>query len=184
MSAVPRFANYEDVLQLPEGVSGEILFGQLHTQPRPTSRHARVSTGISYGLFGAFDLGSGGPGGWVILHEPELHVGGHVLIPDLGGWRRERLPLIPDGPIDVAPDWICEILSPSTANKDRKLKLPLYGKLGVPHAWIVDPYAKTFETYRYADGHWLLLGTFGDDDKMRAEPFDAVEIDLAPLWAW
>ncbi len=184
MSAVPRLATYEDIMQLPEGVSGEILFGQLHTQPRPTSRHARVGMGLGHDLFGAFDLGSAGPGGWVILPEPELHLGGHVLVPDLGGWRRERLPLIPDGPIEVAPDWICEILSPSTTNKDRKLKLPLYGKLGVTYAWLVDPVAKTIEVLRFADGHWVLLGTFGDNDQMRAEPFDAVAIDLTPLWAW
>jgi Uma2 family endonuclease len=140
--------------------------------------------GLGHDLFGAFDLGSAGPGGWVILPEPELHLGGHVLVPDLGGWRRERLPLIPDGPIEVAPDWICEILSPSTTNKDRKLKLPLYGKLGVTYAWLVDPVAKTIEVLRFADGHWVLLGTFGDNDQMRAEPFDAVAIDLTPLWAW
>jgi len=184
MSAVPRPAAYEDVLRLPENVSGEIIFGQLHTQPRPTSRHAGVETKLAAELRNPFAVGRGGPGGWVILIEPELHLGDSVLVPDLAGWRRERLPLIPDGPIDVAPDWICEILSPSTANKDRKLKLPLYGKLGVAHAWIVDPYAKTIEVMRLEAGHWLLLGTFGDDDKMRAEPFDAVEIDLAPLWAW
>ncbi len=116
--------------------------------------------------------------------EPELHLGRHVLVPDLAGWRRERLPLIPDGHIDVVPDWVCEILSPGTARKDRTRKLPLYGKLGVAHAWLVDPAAKTVEVLRFADGHWVLLGTWGDDESMRAEPFDAVAIDLAPLWAW
>lgn len=184
MSAGPRFASYDDILALPEHVTGEIIDGELHTQPRPTSRHARVELGIGRALFGSFDLGDGGPGGWVILSEPELHLGPHVLVPDLAGWRRERLPLIPDGPIEAVPDWVCEILSPSTARKDRARKLPLYGRLGVAHAWLVDPAAKTIEVLRYADGHWLLLDTFGEDDSMRAEPFDAVAIELAPLWAW
>lgn len=137
MSAGPRFASYDDILALPEHVTGEIIDGELHTQPRPTSRHARVELGIGRALFGSFDLGDGGPGGWVILSEPELHLGPHVLVPDLAGWRRERLPLIPDGPIEVASDWVCEILSPGTARKDRARKLPLYGRLGVAHAWLV-----------------------------------------------
>lgn len=184
MSAVFRLTSYEDILRLPEHVTGEILNGQLHTQPRPTSRHARVELGIGRDLSGPFDLGRGGPGGWVILVEPELHLGAHVLVPDLAGWRRERLPLIPDGPIDIAPDWVCEILSPATANKDRRIKLPLYGQLGVAHAWLVDPYAQTVEVLRFADGHWVLLGTYGDQDSMRAEPFDAIAIELGPLWAW
>jgi len=177
-------ASYDDIIALPEHITGEIIDGELHTQPRPTSRHARVELGIGRKLFGSFDVGDDGPGGWVILSEPELHLGPHVLVPDLAGWRRERLPLIPDGHIDVVPDWICEILSPGTARKDRARKLPLYGKLGVAHAWLVDPAAKTIEVLRFADSHWILLGTFGDDDSMRAEPFDAVAIDLAPLWAW
>lgn len=184
MSAVIRLASYDDIIALPEHITGEIIDGELHTQPRPTSRHARVELGIGRKLFGSFDVGDDGPGGWVILSEPELHLGPHVLVPDLAGWRRERLPLIPDGHIDVVPDWICEILSPGTARKDRARKLPLYGKLGVAHAWLVDPAAKTIEVLRFADSHWILLGTFGDDDSMRAEPFDAVAIDLAPLWAW
>ena len=184
MNAVIRPASYDDIIALPEHTTGEIINGELHTQPRPTSRHARVELGIGRKLFGSFDVGDHGPGGWVILSEPELHLGQHVLVPDLAGWRRERLPLIPDGHIDVVPDWVCEILSPGTARKDRTRKLPLYGKLGVAHAWLVDPAAKTVEVLRFADGHWVLLGTWGDDDSMRAEPFDAVAIDLAPLWAW
>ena len=184
MSAVIRFATYEDIIALPEHITGEIIDGELHAQPRPTSRHSRVETGLGRDLSGPFDLGRGGPGGWIILSEPELHLGPHVLVPDLAGWRRERLPLIPDGHIDIVADWVCEILSPSTARKDRARKLPLYGKLGVAHAWLVDPAAKTIEVMRFADGHWVLLGTWGDDDSMRGEPFDAVAIDLAPLWAW
>lgn len=184
MNALARTANYDDLLQLPEHLTGEILNGQLHAQPRPTSRHSRLELGLGRSLFGGFDLGDGGPGGWVILIEPEVHLATHVLVPDLAGWRRQRLPDVPDGHIGIAPDWVCEILSPATARKDRAIKLPLYGQLGVGHAWLVDPGAKTVEVLRYGDGHWLLLGSFGGDDAMRAEPFDAIAIELGPLWPW
>lgn len=184
LNAVFRPPNYEDLLRLPEHVTGEILAGQLYTQPRPGSRHAGVETGLAGELRNPFALGRGGPGGWVILVEPELHLGPNVLVPDLAGWRRERLTEIPDGPIDVAPDWVCEVLSPSTAVKDRKLKLPLYGQFGVKHAWIVDPTAKTIEVFCYDGEHWSLLATYGDDDRMRGEPFEAIELELQHLWAW
>lgn len=184
MSAVVRPVQYEDLLRLPEHETGEILNGQLHTQPRPSSRHARIETGIASGLFGPFDLGGGGPGGWVILAEPELHLGPHVMVPDLAGWRRERLAEIPDGPITVVPDWVCEILSPSTAMKDRAIKLPLYRELGVYHVWIVDPAAKTVEVLRHEGEHWLLLATHGNQDAMRAAPFDAVALELGGWWRW
>ncbi len=184
MNAVIRPAGYDDVLRLPDHVTGEILAGQLHTQPRPTSRHARVQTGLGHRLFGSFDIGDGGPGGWVILAEPELHLGTHVFVPDLAGWKRDRLPDIPDGPVNVVPDWVCEILSPSTARKDRQIKLPLYGELGVQHAWIVDPVAKTIEVFRHDGAHWMLLATFADQDLMRAEPFEAVAIEIKHFWPW
>jgi Uma2 family endonuclease len=184
MNAVIRNATYADILQLPEHITGEILAGTLHTQPRPSSRHAGVETGLAGELRNPFGIGRGGPGGWVILVEPELHLGVHVMVPDLAGWKRARLAEIPDGPIDIAPDWVCEILSPSTVIKDRKIKLPLYGNLGIRHAWIVDPSAKTIEILRHDGAHWILLATFADQDLMRAEPFDAVELELAHLWAW
>ena len=184
MNAVIRQASYDDVLCLPEHVTGEILSGQLHAQPRPSARHARVETGLARGLFGPFDLGGDGPGGWVILVEPELHLGSNVMVPDLAGWTREHLSEIPDGPISVVPDWACEILSPGTAVKDRKIKLPIYGQLGVRHVWIVDPNAKTIEILRNGGEHWLLLATYSDQDCMRAEPFDAIELELRHLWAW
>lgn len=184
MNAVVRPAQYDDLLRLPDHVTGEILRGQLHSQPRPSSRHARIETGLASGLFGPFDLGGGGPGGWIILTEPELHLGANVIVPDLAGWRRERLSSIPDGPITVVPDWVCEILSPSTAMKDRAVKLPLYGELGVKHAWIVDPAAKTIEVLRRDDEHWVLLATHGQQDAMRAEPFAAVALELGGLWPW
>lgn len=185
MNAVIRQASYADILELPEHVTGEILSGQLYAQPRPSSRHAHVETGLARGLFRPFDPpGGDGPGGWAILVEPELHLGAQVMVPDLAGWKRERLPEIPDGPIDVVPDWVCEILSPSTAVKDRKIKLPLYIQLGVGHVWIVDPHAKTIEILRNSGAHWILLATFSDQDQMCAEPFDAIELELRHLWAW
>jgi Uma2 family endonuclease len=184
MNSVPRLATYDDLLRLPEHVTGEILAGELHAQPRPTARHALVETGIARELSGPFDRGRGGPGGWVILVEPEQHLAAHVIVPDLAGWRRERLPAIPDGAIDVVPDWVCEILSPSTAVKDRKIKLPIYAALGVGHAWLADPAARTVEVLRRTDANWTLVATWSDQDLMRAEPFDAVAIELAPLWAW
>ena len=184
MNAVIRSADYQDLLRLPEHVTGEIIAGQLHTQPRPTARHSRIETGIAREVSGPFDRGGSGPGGWLILVEPELHLSGQVLVPDLAGWRRERLPVTPDGAVEVVPDWICEILSPAIAIKDRKLKLPLYAQLGVGHAWIVEPQSKTIEIYRRDGAHWLLLGTHADQDEMRAEPFDAVAIGLSSFWDW
>lgn len=184
MSAIVRPSQYEDLLRLPAHLTGEILSGELHVQPRPSSRHARIETGLASGLFGPFDLGGGGPGGWIILAEPELHLDAQVMVPDLAGWRRERLAEIPDGPIATVPDWICEILSPSTAMKDRAIKLPLYGELGVKHAWIVDPSAKTVEVLRREGSHWILLATHGNQDAMRAEPFAAVALELGGLWPW
>lgn len=184
MNAALRPANYNDVLGLPAHVTGEILAGELHTQPRPSSRHARVETGIAREVSGPFDKGQGGPGGWLILAEPELHLGAHVLVPDLADWHRERLPVTPDGPIDIGPDWVCEILSLSTAVKDRKLKLPIYAGLGVGHVWLVEPQSKTVEIFRNDGKHWVLLATYADQDEMRAEPFDAVPLQLASLWDW
>ena len=138
----PRRATYEDLLAVPEGRVAEIIHGVLVTQPRPAAPHARAATRLSTKLGGPFDLGDGGPGGWVILYEPELHFhGGHVLVPDLAGWRRERMPQVPmaASAFELAPDWICEVLSPSTGATDRADKVPLYAAEGVSHVWLVDP---------------------------------------------
>jgi Uma2 family endonuclease len=167
---------------LPEHVTGEIIAGTLHAAPRSGSRHARAGTRLAASLDPEF--GSGGPGAWVILAEPELHLGEHILVPDLAGWRRERLPEVPEGAIVVVPDFVCEILSPATARRDRAVKLPLYASLGVAHAWLVDPTAKTVEVFRLSGAHWVLVAVHGDPDPMRAEPFDAVEIPLARLFEW
>ncbi len=162
---------------------GEIIGGELHAQPRPSPRHARAESRLLSRLDRSFD-DDDGPGGWIILAEPELHFGEDILVADLAGWRRERLPLLPESAITVAPDWICEILSPSTARKDRGMKLPIYAAQGVANAWLVDPVAQTVEVFRLENGHWLLLMTYGGDMPMAAEPFAAVTIDLERIWAW
>lgn len=185
MAGMPakRHATYEDLLALPEHVVGEIVNGELHVSPRPSSLHARASSELGAGLNGPFGQGNGGPGGWIILDEPELHLVGQILVPDLAGWRRERMPELPDAPsFDLAPDWICEVLSPSTESFDRAKKLPAYAQAGVKHAWLVDPGPRTLEIFRLDGAGWRLVGTL-TDDKVRAEPFDAIELNLAALWA-
>jgi len=181
----PRVASYEDILALPENLVGEILHGVLHSHPRPAPRHARAYSALGVHLGGPFDSGVGGPGGWWILDEPELHLRGHVLVPDLAGWRRERLPSLPETAwFELAPDWVCEILSPGTARTDRAIKMPIYADLDIPHLWLVDPDARTLETYRLqSDGHWLLLATLQQDDAVRQPPFEAATFSLGMLWA-
>lgn len=178
-------ATYADILQLPEHLTGEILNGELHTMPRPAIRHARASSILDRQIGSSFDSGNKDTDGWLILFEPELHLGSkpHILVPDLAGWRRERLPTLPDTAwLELAPDWACEVLSPSTARKDRILKMPIYRTEGVEWFWIVDPEHKTLEAYQSSGGHWILLGAWGDDDTARIPPFDAIEISLAALW--
>lgn len=178
-----RPATYQDVLDLPEHLIGEILAGVLHVSPRPASPHAMASTIIGGELYGPFMRGRGGPGGWWILDEPELHLGEDVLVPDLAGWRRERMPVVPELPyFTLAPDWICEVLSPATARTDRIVKMSRYAAHGVEHAWLLDPLARSLEVYRRYEDAWLFLGGFSDDQKVRAEPFEAVELSLGDLW--
>jgi len=128
--------------------------------------------------------GGGGPGGWWILPEPELHLSGQTMVPDIAGWRRERMPQIPDEAfVSVVPDWVCEILSPSNARLDRKEKMPAYAALGVKHLWLVDQKDKTLVTHAQENGSWKIVGAFVENDQVRAEPFDAIEWSLGSLWA-
>jgi len=182
-SPAKRRATYEDLLRVPEHQVGEIVDGEMHVSPRPASRHALASSALGSGLGPPFHNGRGGPGGWWILDEPELHLGADVLVPDLAGWRRERLPEFPDAPgFTLAPDWVCEVVSPSTERLDRAKKMPVYARVGVRHLWLVNPLARTVEVYRLTDGQWLLLATYEGAATVRAEPFDAIELELAPLW--
>ena len=179
-----RRARYEDLLAVPGLVVAEIIDGELRTQPRPASRHARAASSLGGELYGPFERGHGGPGGWILLDEPELHLGGDVLVPDLAGWRRARMPELPDVPyFDLAPDWVCEVLSPSTAASDRADKMPIYARERVAHVWLIDPLTKTLEVCRLEGGRWMILGTWRDEARVRAEPFEAFELELAGLWA-
>jgi Uma2 family endonuclease len=183
MAPVKGRATYDDLLQVPEHRVAEIVDGDLHVSPRPASRHALAASGLGSQLWGAFHQGSGGPGGWWILFEPELHLQDDIVVPDLAGWRRERMPEFPDtAAFSLAPDWACEVVSPTTERLDRAKKMPVYARERVSHLWIVNPVARTLEVYRLADGRWLLLATHEGATRVRAEPFDAIELGLAPLW--
>lgn len=179
-----RQASYEDLLRVPGNLVAEIVNGRLVTHPRPAPRHLRASSSLGGELDGPFDKGRGGPGGWWILDEPELHLGPDVLVPDLAGWRRERMPSLPGTAwFDLAPDWVCEVLSPATASGDRAEKLPIYGEQGVSHVWLIDPLLRTLEVFENADRRWLLIGTLKDADPVSLPPFDAISFDLSLLWA-
>jgi Uma2 family endonuclease len=176
-------ATYEDLLALPDNVVGEIIQGELVVSPRPAAPHARTSSGIGGELVLPFDHGRGGPGGWWIVDEPELHLGRHVLVPDLAGWRRERMPSFPTGPFfPIAPDWICEVISPSSQRLDRIRKLPIYLEHGVSWAWLVDPLARTLEVLERAGDRWTVAAAHEGSEVVRAIPFDAIEIPLEGWW--
>jgi Uma2 family endonuclease len=184
----PKPTIYERLEALPEGLTGEIIDGQLHTQPRPSLEHGYTETSIAEELVGPFQKGrGGGPGGWVIVVEPELHLirDTEVDVPDLAGWRRERLPKLPKAQHRalVVPDWVCEILSPSTENKDRDIKMPIYARFGVAFAWLVDPIAHTLEAYALEGGAWREIGRFAGGARVSVAPFEAVTISLDDLWA-
>ncbi len=177
-------ATYDDVLNAPDNKVAEILDGELLLSPRPALRHSHAASRLGSDLGGPFDRGRGGPGGWIILDEPELHFGDQVIVPDLAGWRRERLPSVPDRPwLDLAPDWVCEVLSPSTERIDRSKKLRIYAEAGVAHAWLVNPIEHTLEVLRLRDGVWTIVAVRAGADRVRAEPFDAIELELDALWA-
>lgn len=179
MAARPTYA---DIEALPDHVVGEILGGQLVVSPRPRPRHTVAASRLGGLLVTAFDLALGGPGGWRVMFEPELSLGVDPdfdpVVPDLAAWRIERLPEIPDtAQVHLSPDWVCEVLSPRTANHDRTLKLPFYARAGVCHAWLVDPDARTLEAFTNVDGRWRLDHAIGDGaPRARA-------VRLERLWA-
>jgi Uma2 family endonuclease len=176
-------ATYEDVLNAPEHKVAEILDGELFLSPRPALRHAFAALTLAGVLNEPFGRGRGGPGGWRLLFEPELHLGQHVVVPDLAGWRRERLPAVPEAPwLSLAPDWVCEVLSPSTARIDRGRKLRIYAEAGVGHLWFLDPIEQTLEVLRLREGAWTIVDVHTGAAAVRAEPFDAVELELGELW--
>lgn len=181
-SATQR-ANYQDVLDAPPNLVAEVLAGELHTQRRPAGRHAYAASVLGMDLGNPFHRGRGGPGGWVILDEPELHLASDILVPDLAGWRRERMPEIPDEAyFELRPDLACEILSPSTALCDRSVKIPIYARERVAHVWLVDPQIRSIEVFRLDGDGYRLVAAHGDAELVRLEPLDAVELELAALW--
>lgn len=161
------------------------MFGVLHAFPRPAPKHVMAASSLGEELGPPFHRSRGGPGGWLILDEPELHLRGHVLVPDLAGWRRERLPQLPvdKAYFEVTPDWVCEVLSPTTAALDRGDKRKSYGECGVSHIWFVDPDAKTLEVLALDGANCRVLDVFSGEKLVRAVPFDAIELELGALWA-
>jgi Uma2 family endonuclease len=178
-----RPPTYADIEALPENLVGEIIDGELIVSPRPAPAHARGTSDLA-GLLGPpFRFGRGGPGGWWILFEPELHLGSDVVVPDLGGWRRERMPSLPQTAwFELAPDWVCEVLSASTARVDRGRKLALYRRHQVSHVWLLDPVAHTLEVFRLSDAGLVLVDVLAEGAKARIEPFEAIDLELDLLW--
>jgi Uma2 family endonuclease len=171
------------VLNAPENKVAEILDGELVLSPRPAMRHAGAEGAIQGILWPSFDGGRPDPGGWLIVPEPELHLGEAVVVPDVAGWRRQPLPELPDRPWgDLPPDWVCEVLSPSTERIDRGRKLRVYAEAGVAHAWLVKPSDRTLEVLRLRDGLWTIVGLWEDTAVLRAEPFEAIELEPGRLW--
>jgi Uma2 family endonuclease len=186
MKPARRRATYDDLVKVPEHLVAEIVDGELYATPRPASPHALAASAIGIDLGGPFHRvpdGPGQPGGWWILFEPELHLGADVVVPDLAGWRRATMLALPNvAAFTQVPDWVCEVVSPTTAGLDRVHKLRIYARESVGHLWMVDPLAKTLEVYRLEAGRWTVASTHGGDDVVRAEPFDAVELEIARWW--
>jgi Uma2 family endonuclease len=185
--AAKRIATYDDVLAAPPHKVAEIIEGELVLSPRPAPPHAVATAALMGELAPPFARGRGGPGGWIILVEPELHLGANVLVPDLAGWRRDTMSVVPGEPayFSVRPDWLCEVLSPSTERYDRGAKLRLYAQAGVTNAWLVNPLQHTLEVLRLSSKkptEWTSLSVLTDDAKVRAEPFADFELDLGVLW--
>lgn len=178
-----RAATYSDLETVPDHLVAEIIDGVLETRPRPKPRHARATTRLGAGLMDPFERGRGGPGGWIFMIEPELHLGTDVAVPDLAGWRSERLTSEPSEPfITIAPDWVCEVLSPSTARLDRGPKRRIYAAAGVGHLWLLDPSEGELEAFERAGPRWLLLATIQRGEDVRIAPFEALSFPLDDLF--
>ena len=178
-----KIATYSDIEALPKNVVGEIVYGSLVTHPRPAPPHARAQFSLSYELEGPFNRGKGGPGGWIFFTEPELHLGANVIVPDLAGWKSERLPnAAAKAWIETSPDWVCEIISPSTERVDRAEKRQIYLEFGVPFLWLLDPRAKLLECFTLRTKQWVLSHTFELNQNVSAPPFEAASFDLSKIF--
>lgn len=181
--SIKKGATYEDLVAAPADKVGELLEGDLYLSPRPSPRHANAASALATDLHDAFQRGRSGPGGWWILFEPEVHLRDDVLVPDIAGWRRDELPVLPEIPwFEKAPDWLCEVISPSTARLDREKKLPIYARSGIEHVWIVDPSLKTLEVLRRAADRYILVGAHFGETSVSAPPFEDIVIQLGALW--
>jgi Uma2 family endonuclease len=180
----PKKATYEDLYTIPENTVGEIIDGEIIVSPRPSRKHAFTTSVLDKKIGPLYQLGEGGgPGGWIILIEPEIGLGEDILVPDLAAWTRERFPLSEETNwISVAPNWVCEILSPSTFRNDKIRKMPLYARHDVEHIWLIDPIVMTMDAFRLESGRWFLLGSYAENDNVRVEPFQEIEINLGDLW--
>ena len=183
MKPLKKGATYDDLRDVPEHFVAEMFDGELYASPRPALPHTRATSLLGAELIGRFDQGVNGPGGWVILYEPELHFGNDVLVPDIAGWRRNRLPNVPaDAYLTLAPDWICEVLSPSTETIDRTKKLRIYARVRVAHAWLLDPLRQTLEVLSLDSATWAPVAIHEGRGTVRAVPFDAIALELGALW--
>jgi Uma2 family endonuclease len=179
-----RRAVYEDLYTIPQNMTGEIIDGQLVVVPRPSPRHMNVIKALSLEIGPPFERGrGGGPGGWIFLFETEVRLGEDTFVPDLAGWKKERFATsIETNWIAVTPDWVCEVLSPNTALRDRTKKKEIYAQTRVGHLWLVDPHNRTVEVYRLGASGFDPVSVYGGKDKARLEPFSEIEIDLGDLW--
>ena len=178
-------ATYEDLKKVPQDRVAQLIAGDLHVLPRPSGAHANLITQLATDLVGPFQKGRGGPGGWVFLFEPELHLGADVVVPDVAGWRSERSPLdlVARQPFfTLSPDWVCEGLSDSTRSLDRVAKLGVYQRERVGWLWFADPVARTLEAFALRDGSYVLLGSWAAGSKARVPPFEALEYTLDEWW--
>ena len=174
---------YAELAALPAHMVGEIVFGTLHAHPRPARAHGRAATSLTTELVNPFDRGRGGPGGWVFIAEHELHLGEHIIVPDISGWKTERYPATEQTSFSVVPpDWLCEVTSPSTKRLDRFQKLPVYAQFGVKHCWYVDPIEKALEVFILSNGAYMVGPSFTDNAAVTAPPFEAHTFDLSLLW--
>ena len=176
-------ATYQDVLDAPPNMVAEVVYGSLYTHPRPAPPHAWASSGLGFTLGAPFSYGRGGPGGWWIVDEPELHLGEDIVVPDLAGWRRESMPDFPETAyFTQAPNWACEVLSASTRSLDRGAKQAIYAREGVAHLWFVDPDARTLEAFELRNGRWVLIEELSGNAPVSLPPFDAIKFSLSDLW--
>lgn len=182
----PQPGLYDQLEALPEHLRGEIVGGRLYVHPRPAPRHLHATAALDRTIGRAYGDADGYPGGWRIYLEPEIHFlrKVEVDVPDLAGWRRERMPTLPTTAFfETVPDWVCEVLSPGTGTYDRTIKMPIYARFGVAHAWLVDPDARTLEAFALEAGGWAPFGVFRGTRTVSLPPFVETPLDLGRLWA-